>query len=269
MAFSASAQVRELPLPAVPANITVPADRADFVMAHFWDGMDFSDNMLVGDSNFMEQNFVNYLSLFPHANQSNLQQNVDAFLDRAASNEKAYAAVYDLAETYLNNSDSPMRDEGYYILFLNHAVNRGVLDEAERERAKFRLAMAMKNRPGMTAPDFRLVTRQGPETDFHSLLKEGDNIVIFYDPDCDHCAEVIKQIAYAPNLKSANIIAIDSEEDRQLWEETKTQLPAEWTVAFSLDPIQDNELYIFPEMPTIYVIEGDAKIKIKEASFPL
>lgn len=267
IALSASSQIRELQLPDVPDTITEPAARADFGLLHFWDGMDFSDTSLIGDSDFMEQSFVNYLSLFPHANQDRLQQNVDVFLDKAAMNVKAYSVIYDLAGTYLNNSDSPVRNEGYYILFLNHAVDRETLDEADRKRAGFRLEMAMKNRPGMIAPDFRLVTRRGEVTDFHKLLKDGDNIVIFYDPDCDHCADVMKEIASAPSLQTANIIAIDSEDDRLLWEDTKSQLPAEWVVAFSLDPIQDEERYIFPEMPTIYVIDRSGIVKIKEASF--
>lgn len=266
MAASVSAQVRELALPNVPDSITKPADRADYVMLHFWDGMDFSDTTLTAENDFMEQNFVNYLSLFPHAHTECLPTNVNEFLDRAAADVNAYSVVYHLAEKYLNNTDSPMRDEGYYILFLNHAVDRGALGEADRERAKFRLEMAVKNRPGTTAPDFRVVTRQGEEITLRSLLKDGDNIVIFYDPDCDHCSEVMSEIASAPIQQSANIIAIDAEEDRQLWDDTNSHLPSEWTVAFALDPIQDDELYIFPEMPTIYILDGDATIKVKEAT---
>lgn len=264
--LSVSAQVRELPLPAVPDSITVSAERADFVMLHFWDTMDFSDSSLTDDNDFLEQNFVNYLSLFPHANKDNLQLSVNHFLDMAAVHENIYTMIYDLAGTYLNNSDSPMRNEGYYILFLNHAVDGGRLGEADRERAKFRLEMAMKNRPGVPAPDFRVVSRNGEECDFSDLLKEGDNIVIFYDPDCSHCGEVITEISSNSSLQKNNIIAIDSEEDRQLWEETNAILPDSWAVAFSLDPIQDDELYIFPEMPTMYLIDGDRTIKIKEAT---
>lgn len=33
----------ELPLPAVPAEMTVPADRAGYILLHFWDAMDFDD----------------------------------------------------------------------------------------------------------------------------------------------------------------------------------------------------------------------------------
>lgn len=58
---------RELPLPEVPALLTAPEERAAYVLEHFWDGMDFRDTLRSRDRLFMEQCFVNFLSLFPHA----------------------------------------------------------------------------------------------------------------------------------------------------------------------------------------------------------
>ena len=146
------------------------------------------------------------------------------------------------------------------------SVNDSDLDEAERARAAFRLEMALKNRPGTIAADFQIITREGKETSFLKTLKKGDNIVLFYDPDCNHCAEVIQYLLDTPALSKANVIAVDSEEDRYLWDATKSQLPENWTVAYSLDPIQDTELYVFPEMPTIYILNQDGTVIMKEAT---
>lgn len=261
-----SAQVRELPLPVVPDSIRVPADRADYVMSHFWDSMDFSDSAIIADGAFMEQNFVNYLSLIPHTNNDKLPGIINDFLHKAEENGDAYEIIYRLAGVYLNNLDSPMRDEGAYIIFLNHAVGSSQLGEAEKERARFRLEMAMKNRPGDPAPDFRLVTREGKETSLMESLRDGINIVLFYDPDCNHCADVISAIAADEAIGKANILAVDSEDDRQLWQQTAGLLPDSWTVGFALDAIQDDEVYVFPEMPTIYVLDSKGVIILKEAT---
>lgn len=260
------AQVRELPLPVVPDSIRVPADRAGYVMSHFWDSMDFSDSAIIADDAFMEQNFVNYLSLIPHADNDKLPDIINDFLHKAEENRDAYEIIYRLAGVYLNNLDSPMRDEGAYIIFLNHAVGSSQLGEAEKERARFRLEMAMKNRPGDPAPDFRLVTREGKETSLTESLRDGINIVLFYDPDCNHCADVISAIAADAALGKANILAVDSEDDRQLWQQTAGLLPDSWTVGFALDAIQDDEVYVFPEMPSIYVIDSKGVIILKEAT---
>lgn len=248
-------------------GIVMSASISSFAdIIHFWDAIDFSDSEAVADHNFIEQNFVDFLSLLPNANQDNLQDIVNSFLDKANINESTYTFIYNLADRYLNSPDSPMRDEGYYILFLNHAVEKGKLGEADKERAAFRLEMAVKNRPGMIAPDFRLVTREGEEVTFRTLLGDGENIVLFYDPDCNHCEEVMDIITNEPRLKSGRIIAIDSEDDRGSWEKGYDRLPADWFVGFALDPIQDDELYIFSEMPTIYLIDGTGTIIIKEAN---
>lgn len=266
ISFSASAAPKELPLPIVPDTIRVPADRADYVMRHFWDAMNFSDTTLTHDRIWMEQNLVNYLSLFPHGHQKNLQDIVNAFLDKANIDRDTYSSIYDLAGTYLNSSDSPMRNEEFYILFLNHAVKEGNLDDAEHGRAKFRLEMAMKNRPGTPAPDFKVLTREGNETNLYALLKEGNNVVLFYDPDCNHCAETIQYLSDSPVFKDVNVIAIDSEEDHILWDMTEDQLPTSWTVGFALDPIQESEQYVFPEMPTIYLLDDKGIVLMKEAT---
>ena len=61
-----------LSLPDVPPSLTAPEERAAYIIAHFWDGMDFGDTLRCRDRAFMEQNFVNYLSLFPHAGPETL-----------------------------------------------------------------------------------------------------------------------------------------------------------------------------------------------------
>ena len=60
----------ELPLPAVPAEMTVPTDRAGYILLHFWDAMDFDDADRSLDRDFMGQNMANFLSVFPHARES-------------------------------------------------------------------------------------------------------------------------------------------------------------------------------------------------------
>ena len=49
--------------------LTASEERAEYIISRFWDGMDFADTLRSRDRQFMEQNFVNFLSLFPHARQ--------------------------------------------------------------------------------------------------------------------------------------------------------------------------------------------------------
>ena len=68
------------------------------------------------------------------------------------------------------------------------------------------------------------------------------------------------------HLGKTKIVAIDSEEDRELWDNTKDTLPDSWTVGFAIDPVQDDEIYVFEEMPTIFLLDKDKKIILKDAT---
>ena len=47
--------VRKLPLPEVPSMLTVPEERAEYIIGHFWDGVDFADTLRSHDRLFMER----------------------------------------------------------------------------------------------------------------------------------------------------------------------------------------------------------------------
>ena len=78
-----SISARELPLPEVPAGMTAPEERASYILSRFWDGMDFTDTLRSHNRPFMEQNFVNFLSLFPHARPKTLPTRIGNLLKRS------------------------------------------------------------------------------------------------------------------------------------------------------------------------------------------
>ncbi len=257
--------IKELPLPEVPTTLTNPADRADFIISHFWDSLDFSNPDSILDEASLEQNFVNYINIFSHSNVEKLPESISRLLTAAEKDPLAAKRLYSLADKYLATKDSPFRNENFYIYFLNNAIKSDALGEAGRERAKYRLEAAMKNRPGNTPSDFKFETREGTTISLSALTNTKKTLLIFYDPDCNHCSETIEELKIMP-LGSLQVIAIDSQEDKDLWNETKVGLPENWIVGFALDPIQDDESYVFEEMPTLFLLDTSGKILLKDAT---
>lgn len=256
---------RELPLPELPDSLQKTAERADFIIEHFWDQMDFRNKDLSTDTVFIEQNFVNYLNLFPHAHQEKLETFVNTFSKKIEKNQLMAKLIYFLSDKYLDSKDSPMRNGGYHILFLTNAASSEALGEAGKLRAQFRLEAALKNRPNTPASDFSFTNRDG-STQKLSEIKTTDKILLlFYDPDCNHCIDTMEEIKRL-NPTSTTIVAIDSEGDKELWDKTKYSLPGNWIVGFANDPIQEDELYIFEEMPTIFLLTPDKIIRLKDAT---
>ena len=138
--------------------------------------------------------------------------------------------------------------------------------EAESLREKFRQMMELKNGVGSMASDFHFITREGNESSLHSITPDKDILLIFYDPDCDDCHAAIDSISNANLMEKYEILAIDSEEDRQRWEQTASSLPEGWTVGFATDPIQEDETYYILSMPTIYLLDKNKTVLLKDTT---
>lgn len=164
---------------------------------------------------------------------------------------------------------SPYRDEERYISFLNRFLACDTLPETLRLRAEERLRVASLNRVGSIAHDFEFVDRHGRRGSLHATA--GDRIMlIFYDPECPHCNDILRELAASPDLNEAiasggmTVIAIYAEGKRDIWERTKGDLPAAWQVGYDLTGILDSELYHLPAMPVIYLLDPDHRILLKD-----
>lgn len=264
-----SVTLKELWLPDVPPSLTVPEERAAYLIAHFWDGMDFGDTLRCRDRAFMEQNFVNYLSLFPHARPEDLPQHIAQLLERAAADSICLDLLNDLAEHYLDEPNSPMRNEEYYILFLEGLLRLPALPETERIRPAYRLEMARKNRPGTTAADFAYTDRHSNRRTLYATRGKR-LLLLFYDPACSHCSQILdglRESAVIAGLianRELAVLAVYTEGDRRLWDETKASLPREWSVAIDESRIVERELYTLPAMPVIYLLDGQKTVLLKD-----
>lgn len=261
----------ELTLPDIPKNLTVPSERASFLLAHFWDAMDFGDTLRSRNRAFVEQNFVNFISLFPHANSMALAPAVKTLVNRAEKDPVAYHILTGLIKKYLYEYDSPMRDEDYFILFLSEVTESAILNEYDKERFTYLLNVAKKNRIGTRVADFTYLTREGKQMTLYDTPAE-KLLLIFYDPDCRHCIEVMEDLNNNALLKQLvkdkklMVAALYADEDRTAWNRTKNELPVDWIVGFDLDNILEKELFVLPDMPTIYLLDNNKTVIIKEAS---
>lgn len=262
-----------LPLPEVPASLATPQERADYIMTHFWDKMDFSDTLRSHDKDFMEMNLVNFMSLFPHGSEQATSQSIGRLLTDVAKDSVSFRLVSDFLERYLDDPNSPMRNESHYILYLKELLRLPGLSEYDRMRPAYRLEIARKNRPGSIATDFAYTDRNGRSWTLHKT-KGKFLLLLFYDPECEHCSEILRQVHESDiirnsiNKKELTILAVYTEENRKAWDETKNSMPQEWTVGIDTDSIEDNELYSIPAMPVMYLLDRDKKVLLKDAFLP-
>ena len=257
--------ITELPLPSVPSGITTTEDRAAFVARHFWDALDFRSDPLAVDTAFMEQNFANFISVLAVTPQDRAGEAVQGLCKMALGNPDAFSLLESVAEKYLDDPNSPMRDEETYIHFLRHISEAPFLSDVERIRPRHRLADALKNRPGSQAADFGFVDRSGSSTTLmRELAPNPLNLLIFYDPDCSQCKEIMGRLSALALPQEVGIIAVDVEDDHDAWQRTKDSLPARWQVGFATTPVLDDGLYVLAASPTLYLLDSTGKVILKD-----
>ena len=261
----------ELALPPTPDTLREPRLRAGYLLEHFWDAMEFADTLRSRDRDFMEQNFVNFAGLFPHADTAVLPRAVEILMRRAEAEPGAYRLLAEIAEKYLGDPASPMACEAYFILFLERIVEGAVFDAYERLRPAYLLESARKNRPGATAADFAFVTPAGERRTLHGLRAER-LVLLFYDPGCDHCREVVGMLRRDDVIRRSvragrlTLLALCADGDRAAWERSTGEFPPDWIVGFDTGSIAEEELYVLPSMPTLYLLDRDKRVLLKEAS---
>lgn len=263
------AVVRELPLPAIPATLRSPRERAGYLLMHFWDAMDFADTAAGRDREFMEQNFANFASVFPHADTAAVAAATGRLLHRAEADKPAYLLLSEIAEKYLYEPDSPMCDDEYYMIFLEELLCSPILDEYEKIRPKYQLDTARRNRKGTVAADFAYVGRDGRKRTLHGT--KGDTILlVFYDPDCGHCMEIMASLSSDTAIRTAvndgrlTVLAVFADGERESWRRLPDVIPDGWTEALDTTGVQERELYSFKQLPALYLLDGDKRVLLKE-----
>lgn len=243
-----------------------PAEQLSYALSHFWDSVEFSDTTVSLDRDFMEQKFANYIALLPYFDSIQAQSSVAAMMTGASKDGEVYKMMCEIAEHYLDDPNSPMRSEELYVLFLRHIAESERCDEAQRERASHRLRQAAKNRRGSRCADFRIFDRRGVSTTLHEVIAADTTLVMFYDPDCSQCKELTGRLRESPSSSRFPILAVDVAGNRGLWDATKADLPENWRVAFALDPVDDEEIYVLPALPSFYLLAPDGTVLLKDIS---
>ena len=248
-------QTQDLPLPAIPATLRTPHERASYLLAHFWDGMSFADTL-------------------PAEARTRA---VHLLMQRAEADKPAYLLLAELAEKYLYTTGSPMQSEEHFIPFLEETARTPLLDETEKSRPRFLLAAALKNRPGTTAADFTYHTPEGNLQTLHATPSAPRLLLMFYNPDCTHCRQAIallhddglfKQMLHDGRL---TVLAINTENDHEsptrheARPRSGNELPDGWTAGTATPTLADDEPYILPSMPVLYLLDQEKHVLLKEA----
>lgn len=261
---------REFPFPHIPDMIVEPQQRASWLLNHYWDNVDFNNAKIISDTAFIEQAFVNFLSIMPIVeSDKNIENGVKTLMQKVEKNLLAFDFITFLSEKYLYEPNSPLLNEKYYLYFLNQINVSNLWSDIKKSRTKYQYKVITLNQPGTKATNFSFMTTTGVKSTLHSIVAD-ELIVIFYDPECDNCTNVINKLANNPEINNrivlgkTKVLAVYPDGKYDVWQTTISKMPKHWIVALSTSSIQPLGNYIFRAMPTIYILDKDKIVLEKD-----
>ena len=236
----------ETRLPKLPDDMKSPAQRAAYIKLHIWD---FPENLSSPEN--AEQALSDFLSV-ADARVAPAEAYVTAVNTLTTKAQAAGIDILTLAAKYTADPYAPFFDDVLYLPFVDAALaSKKLLDTTPglKERLTYDRACILKNRVG------------DPATSFEKLFTAPLNLLVLFDPFCDHCREILTGLSESSSL--AKTIADGNVSVTAVWIEAQDSADAlafpsvkEWNVAADRTGVMDKELYEFPIMPSVYVIDN-------------
>lgn len=276
---TAAHTARTVPFPEIPSYLSDEEAIAEYAAAHYWDGVDFADASWAESADVLEEGFARFVavaSLAPEASGTEAVRGMMRRLETHAAPE-VYDMMIALADKYLYDPNSPLRNETLYIAVLEAQIADPNLEDIYKIAPRERLRMALKNRPGEPAADFSFTTAEGR----HGTLYGTDAeyfLLFFHTPGCPACRQIREELIavtaaepLAAMLASGKlkIIALYPDADLSEWEKHRKDIPAAWINAYDgAQDIDKGELYDLRAIPSLYLLDRNKKVLLKDFTNP-
>jgi thioredoxin-related protein len=238
----------------------------------FWDKFDFEDKGRATSADYGEQHFVDFINLFAHVPKEKQNLVIKDFLAKVSFDNEIQSYFEELSKKYLYDINSPFYNEEFYILFLENYIQSNSISSTYKERYKILLRLAKKNRVGDLATDFKYYA-DGKVNNLYDL-KSKFIILFFYEPGCPYCESamaILKKDEDFSKLLNINVVllAIYPDGERKIWEQYAENIPNNWINGIDLEKtILKRSLYDLKASPTIYLLDQNKKILLKDTDLP-
>lgn len=258
--------------PTIPDTLRSPELRADYLVRHYWDCTQWADSNYAHHPEIMEQAWVNYIDLLKLVPAEVAHGSISGLMKQAEASKPCFDYLGQLAETYLYEPGSPMRNEEYYIRVLDVQLASPLLSEVDKIRPRYRRRMAEKNRKMKVAENFTYTLAKGEKGNMHDISSPY-TLLFLNNPGCHTCKEttealqqsvLIKQLVKSKQLI---ILSVYPDEEVDEWRYWLDKFPTEWINAYDAElSIRNRELYDLRVMPGLYLLDADKRVLIKDGT---
>ena len=276
-----------LPFPDItlPSMIRTQQDAADYYAGHFWDNMADPERVYPSDSLLVsgvrkedvEQKFATWLAILDRVDLKTSEKAVKTLYEKALACERrnstsnVFETFAALAEKYLYDPNSPMRNEEYYLHYAGCLASYEGFDKLERDRFSRQAEGCALNRLGQKAADFRFADKRGQIRTLYGI-DSPYTLLFFSNPGCEACLNIINMLKDEPKVASMiaegklAVMNIYIDEDLQAWRDYMPIYPENWYNGFDPDMvIRNDELYSVRAIPSLYLLDKEKRVILKDA----
>ena len=280
----AAPTTRDFPLVEVPVMITEPQERLEWLAIHMWDRFTdtgklyYSDSLTlngvpVKDLEGQMGVFATLLQDMPIVTGQSVvldwYNKLDAF-QRAFPESQMLPKMVGITTKYLYDPNSPVRNEDLYLPFVKALSESPLIDPDYRARYAWDARNCALNQTGSIASDFTFIDTAGKRRTLHSI-KAQRLLLIFGNPDCTACKEIVETLEGVPELQSLidggelKVVDIFIDEEIDLWKSKIPSYPSKWINGY--DPyyiIRGDKLYNIRAVPSVYLLDEDKRVLLKD-----
>ena len=260
-------------LPAIPDTLQTVESRSSYLVAHYWDRFSFADSLqFMNQPEMVEQALVDYVDLFRLVPAAEAENSLSALMDQASVTLNGFLFFYNTLEKYLYDATSPMRNEALFIPVLQKMMASNKLSDDDKLRPAMLLKSVSKNKVGSMAADFSYTKPDGSQ---HRLseLQTPLILLLFFDPECDDCHQVIMRLEKTDVLnqltadRQLTVLAVYPGENKLLWQTMAQHMLPTWEIGMDeSQTIYNKELYDILGFPSMYLLDQHKTVILKDAS---
>ena len=276
--------VKRPDVPAIPIVHGKPDSLypARFMKEHYWDDVSFNDDRLLRTPFFdpkMEEYFKYYVSPEPDS----IIPEINYMLLSARETKDMYKYLLGrFTDKYIN--PEIMGQDKVFLFLFNNYFSKGDTSWLNKNQKEFifnRAYSLMANQIGELAPPLALVDSTGKELALYNV-KSAFTFVVFWDPNCGHCKEMIPRIdsIYKASWKQKGVQVYAVNVDESANPAWKTFIGehnlTNWSHAYQTKEQREAEqkanqpnyrqLYDITQTPTLYLLDRDKHIIGKKLS---
>ena len=283
-----SSLFRLLKEPVVPTQTPPPGRKYDsnftyhYYKAHYWDGVDLTDERLTRTPIFEPRLERYFKDLVPPLADS-IEQEADMMLLEARVSKPMfqYLLVF-FVQKYVN--PEYMGQDAVFVHLFEKYINTGQADfftEKYRKYLNDRAYSLMANLIGQPAADLAMVDTAGVPRPLYEVSAPF-TVICFWDPTCSHCKEIVPKVDSIFQAKwkreGIKVYGVMVDGGKEAWLQfIKDHNLTDWIHVYETKEHQDSvekagqpgyrQLYDVYQTPILYLLDKDKRIIAKKLSY--